>query len=112
VSAQQGASADAIYDEVEILTLFIYNSRGYLVGEHKRWRGTGESVFVTVLEEGDYTVIAVGDSGEWVNNVERLSTARVHKLYRGQVFMDKGAFKVGAAERREVNLMLKRNVGM
>lgn len=111
-SNQQSTTGDAIYDEVEVVTLYIYNSKGYLVGEYKRWRGKDANVFVTVLEEGEYTVVALGNGGDWAEDAARLNTARIHRHSRGQVFLDKAEFKVSASEKSEVSLVLKRKVGM
>lgn len=109
---QQSLRASSVFDEVVNVNLFVYNSKGYLVGEYTRQRGMNSSVFVTSMEEGRYTAVAVGFGGASFDNVERLSTARIYKYYPGQVFVDKVEFAVGASETGTVDLTLQRKVGM
>jgi len=112
IANPQTYATDPIFDEVAYITLLIYNSKGYLVSELNRWSDMSTDVFVSLMEEGTYTAIAIGNNGDEVSGVERLASAQLNKYYGGQVFLDKTEFKVGPSEKSEVTLMLKRKVGV
>jgi|GEM_PF-4483940 len=112
LTKQQSLIASSVFDEVVYVNLYLYDSKGYLVGEYSRQSGVSSSVFVASMEEGSYTAVAVGFGGAYFMNVERLQTARIHKYHPGQVFIDKVEFEVGASETGMVEMMLERKVGM
>jgi hypothetical protein len=109
---QQSLAASSIYDEVQNVTLFIYNSKGYLVGEYLRSRGSSSSVFVASMEAGTYTAVAVGYGSAFFSNIERFQTARTFKDWPDPLFVDKVEFNVGASETGLVTLTLERRVGL
>lgn len=112
ITKAQSATGAKVFDWVEYLYLFIYNSEGNLVRYFHRWSGLGQLMLASELEEGDYTAVAVGHTNSSVWDVDKLSTANISNHYPGPVFVDKIAFKVGASETDVVNLLLKRKVGM
>ncbi len=110
-SKTQESLSASLFDQVSAVSLFVYNSKGYLADQKTIWNPEN-NISVSGLEEGTYTAVAVGHDESYFIGMERLATALFNKHYPGQVFVDKVDFTVGPSEAGTVKMMLKRQVGM
>lgn len=105
-------SASAVFDQVQTVVLFVYDSKGYLVGEYSISSPSDAFHTVSDMQEGTYTAVVVGHNGISMGGAARLATASIYNVYLHQIFVDKADFRVGPLESGKVNLVLKRKVGM